>query len=69
MASLAFAMLVTCSSVENEAIWPMKSWSCIGFMGSWCWSWATNSLRNSSLPSSAFLPPAAWVVAAGVLVD
>ena len=55
IASLALAMFVTCSSVENDAIWPMKSESCIGFIGSWCCSWATKSLRNWSLPSSAFV--------------
>src|SRR5918997_4920097 len=65
IAALAVARLVTCSSVENDAIWPMKSWSCMGFMGSWCWSWATNSLRNWSLPSSALRPPAACVDGAG----
>ena len=58
-------MFVICSSVENDAIWPMKSESCIGFIGSWCCSWATNSLRNWSLPSSAFFPLAAWVAAGG----
>src|SRR3954471_23591973 len=50
----AAAMLVICSSVENDAIWPIMSLSCIGFIGSWCWSWATMSFRKSSLPS---VPP------------
>src|SRR5918996_5629845 len=49
--SLATARLVTCSSVENDAIWAMNSLSFMGFIGSWCWSWATKSLRNWSLPS------------------
>src|SRR3954454_12577074 len=46
----ATAMLVICSSVENDAIWPIMSESFIGFMGSWCWGWATKSLRKSSFP-------------------
>src|SRR5215208_5779282 len=69
IASLAFARFVTCSSVENEAIWPMNSPSSMGFMGSWCCSWATKSLRNWSLPSSAFFPPVAWVPGSGVPVE
>ncbi len=30
----AAAMFVICSSVENDAIWPIMSLSCIGFIGS-----------------------------------
>src|SRR5919197_624215 len=37
----------------------------MGLDGSWCWSWATNSLRKSSLPSSPLLPVAAWVLGSG----
>ncbi len=52
--------------MENEAIWPMKSESCIGFIGSWCCSWATNSFRNWSLPMAEFWPLADCVAAVGV---
>src|SRR4051795_977884 len=61
---LADATFVICSSVENEAIWPMNSPSAIGFIGSWCCSWATKSLRKSSLPSDFCL--VAWLPAVGV---
>ena len=50
----AAAMLVICSSCEKDAIWPIMSWSSMGFIGSWWDSWATKSLRKSSLPSSPF---------------
>src|SRR3954453_22795292 len=48
--SLALAMLVVCSRVENCAIWAMNSLLSVGFIGSWFCIWATNSLRKSSLP-------------------
>src|SRR3954468_19971463 len=50
----AAAMLVICSHWEKERICPIMSWSSMGFIGSWCDSWATKSLRKSSLPSSPF---------------
>ena len=43
---------VSWSSELNWAIWAMNAWSSIGFMGSWCCSWAISSFMNSSLPSS-----------------
>src|ERR1044072_4651530 len=36
----AAAMLVICSSCEKDAIWPIMSWSSMGFIGSWWDSWA-----------------------------
>src|SRR6478735_6164577 len=47
-----WAMFVVCSSDENCAIWPMKSWLFMGFDGSWFWSWTARSFRNESLPST-----------------
>src|SRR5919197_593857 len=46
----ATAMLVICSSVENDAICHNMAAQFMGFIGSWCWSWATKSLRKSSFP-------------------
>src|SRR5919108_257777 len=65
--SLAAARLETCSRVEKDAIWPMNSLSFIGFIGSWCWSCATNSFRKSSLPSSPLLASFGFI-SAGVRI-
>src|SRR6478672_8869270 len=51
---VAATRFVICSSDENCAIWPMKSLSSMGFIGSWCWSWVTRSFRKSSFPRMAF---------------
>src|SRR4051794_18193941 len=49
-------MLVSCSTVENWAIWDMNSELSVGFVGSCIFSWATRIFRNVSLSSAlAFL--------------
>src|SRR5690349_2207897 len=62
-------MFVICSISENWAIccidW-VGSWLLVG---SWFWSWATNSLRKSSLPMIPASEFFAWVLAAGVPED
>src|SRR3954468_12946107 len=60
------ARFVICSSDENCAIWPMKSFSSMGFIGSWCCSWVTSSFRKSSLPS---VPPLVCVAASAAAVE
>src|SRR5690349_17109891 len=62
-------MFDACSSEENCAIWPMKSWSCIGLMGSWCCSCVIIRFRKSSLPriDFGFVAAAAAVVVDGVV--
>src|SRR6476469_7399969 len=66
---VAATRFVICSSDENCAIWPMKSLSSIGFIGSWCCSCVTSSFRKSSLPS--VVPDVSCCVApaSGVLDD
>src|SRR3954468_22552668 len=65
---LAAAMLEICSSVENDAIWPIIAPLSMGWDGSWCCIWATKSLRKSFL--SRFAPglwALDWVLGDGVV--
>src|SRR3954452_11456306 len=61
---LFLARFVSCSTVENCAIWAVHCELSLGCIGCWCCSCATSSLRNVSLSSAV-----AGFLAAALEVD
>src|SRR3954451_24405930 len=74
LADVEVARLLSCSTVENCAICAVHCELSCGDDGSWCWSWATRSLRKVSLSiivdgSLFFAPPGAATGASVMLPD
>src|SRR3954463_11684248 len=67
---LVWAMLVSCSKVENCAIWASHCVLSVGCIGSWWLTWAIISFRNMSLSTALVaVRAAAFDVAVGFVVD